>query len=50
LIRRHPGVALPENIFLEERTQTLPVFIDDLKKNEPKPSQIEAKKSQFLTL
>jgi hypothetical protein len=35
-----------ENIFLEERTQTLPVFIDDLEKTNPKRTQTQAKRTQ----
>jgi hypothetical protein len=36
-----------KNIFLEERSQTLPVIIDDREKTNPKRTQIRAKRTQI---
>jgi hypothetical protein len=45
-LARAIGPAQPENIFSEERSQTLPVFIDDPEK---KRTQIKPNRAQILT-
>jgi hypothetical protein len=42
--------SVPKKLFLEKRTQTLPVIIDDLEKTNPKRTQIEAKRTQIKPL
>jgi hypothetical protein len=41
-----PDFCPQENIFFEERTQTLPVIIDDREKTNPKRTQTGAKRTQ----
>jgi hypothetical protein len=56
-LTRHPSPSLitagrllsRKNIFWKKRTQTLPVFIDDREKTNPKRTQTEAKRTQKLS-
>jgi hypothetical protein len=45
LITRHPSLPMDfwsqKKVFLEKRTQTLPVIIDDREKTNPKRTQIK---------